>query len=269
MRSRGLVVAIAVVLAVAAAAAVVLYVQGVKEDAERGGDLVPVIVATQEIPANQRLDPLIDQGVFDEVQVPQDTVVSGAVQTVDDLRGQTTVTPILANEQISMSRLSGAEKPLNIVGVSKGHIGVAFELDAPQGGAGNIQPGDNIAIFATYQNVQAIAGNLQQSLLNPSASATATRTVQVPDFTVTLIPTVRVLKIENPSVDSETGETSENDRIRVTLDLTPEDAQRMVFAQENGLVWLGLLNSDEPDGHGQPPADTVPLELLLRGRRAA
>ena len=36
MRSRGLVVAIAVVLAVAAAAAVVLYTQGVKEDAAAG-----------------------------------------------------------------------------------------------------------------------------------------------------------------------------------------------------------------------------------------
>ena len=37
MRSRGLVVAIAIVLAVGAAAAVVLYTQGVKEQAEQGG----------------------------------------------------------------------------------------------------------------------------------------------------------------------------------------------------------------------------------------
>ena len=36
MRSRGLVVAIAVVLAVAAAAAVILYTQGVKEDRGTG-----------------------------------------------------------------------------------------------------------------------------------------------------------------------------------------------------------------------------------------
>jgi Flp pilus assembly protein CpaB len=267
MRSRGLVVAIAVVLAVAAAAAVVLYVQGVKRDAETGGQLVPVIVATQEIPANQRLDALVDQGLFDEIAINQDAVVEGAVQNIDDLRGQTTVTPILANEQISLSRLSGSEEPLNLVGVSKGHIGVAFELEAPQGGSGNVQPGDRVAVFATYQNVQAIAGDLRSTLRNPSASATATRTVQVPDFTVTLIPTVRVLKIENPSVDSETGETSVNDRIRVTLDLLPEEAQRMVFAQENGLVWLGLLHPDEESGHGQPRADVVPIELLL-GRRA-
>ena len=70
MRSRGLVVAIAIVLAVGAAAAVVLYTQGVKEEAEQGGQLTTVIVATQEIPANQRLDPLIEQGLFAEIDVP-------------------------------------------------------------------------------------------------------------------------------------------------------------------------------------------------------
>jgi Flp pilus assembly protein CpaB len=264
MRSRGLVVAIAVVLAVAAAAAVILYTQGIKEGADQ--NLQTVIVATQEIPANQRLDALIEQGLFTQVQVPDDALVSGAVTDTTQLQGKTTVTPILANEQISLSRLSGAEKPLNLVGVSKGHIGVAFELEAPQGGAGNVQPGDHVAVFATYQNVQAIAGDLRAQLTNPAASATAARTVQVPDFTVTLIPTVRVLKIENPTVDAETGETSQNDRIRITLDLLPEEAQRMVFAQENGLVWLGLLHPDEEDGHGQPAADVVPIELLL-GRR--
>ena len=105
MRSRGLVVAIAIVLAVGAAAAVVLYTQGVKEQAEQGGQLTTVIVATQDIPANQRLDPLIEQGLFAEIDVPQDALVDGVVTTLADLEGATTTTPILANEQISTSRL--------------------------------------------------------------------------------------------------------------------------------------------------------------------
>ena len=78
---------------------------------------------------------------------------------------------------------------------------------------------------------------------------------------MTLIPTVRVLRIENPTVDTETGEQSDSDRIRITLDLLPQEAQDLVFAQENGLVWLGLLPPDE-DGT-QPAASTVPLELLI------
>jgi pilus assembly protein CpaB len=258
MRSRGLVVAIAIVLAVGAAAAVVLYTQGVKEEAEQGGQLTTVIVATQEIPANQRLDPLIDQGLFAEIDVPADALVGGAVTTLTELEGATTTTPILANEQISTSRLSTAEQNLNIVGVSEGHVGLSVELDAPRGGVGNINPGDNVQVFATYQGVSLIPGNLRQYLEQTDAQAGAKK--DVPDFTVTLIPTVRVLRIQNPEVDSETGR-SDSSRIQITLDLLPQDAQNLVFAQENARIWLGLLPPNE-DGT-QPPASTVPIELLL------
>jgi pilus assembly protein CpaB len=253
------VVAIAIVLAVAAAAAVVLYTQGVKEDAVRGGDLTPVIVSTQEIPANQQLDPLIDQGIFSEIQVPGDALVGGAVTDVEQLRGVTTTTPILANEQISTQRLSSAETPLNQTGVSEGHIGLAIELDAPQGGVGNIQPGDQVQVFATYQGVEVISGDLRK-LITSAGTSVPKAGVKLPDFTLTLIPTVRVLRIQNPSVDTETGR-SDSSRIQVTLDLLPQDAQNLVFAQENARIWLGLLPPGE-DGT-QPRASLVPIEILL------
>jgi pilus assembly protein CpaB len=259
MRSRGLVVAIAVVLAVAAAAAVILYTQGVKEDVATGGELTRVIVATQQIPANQSLDPLVDQGIFTEIQLPADALVEGAVTDVEQLRGVTTTTPILANEQISTSRLSSAKRPLNLTGVSEGHVGVAVELDAPQGGVGNIQPGDSVQVFATYQGVQVIKGDLRKLINNAAAGATSPK-VDLPDFTLTLIPTVRVLRIQNPSVDTETGR-SDSSRIQVTLDLLPQDAQNLVFAQENARIWLGLLPPGE-DGT-QPRASLVPIEILL------
>jgi pilus assembly protein CpaB len=261
MRSRGLVVAIAVVLAVAAAAAVILYTQGVKEDVATGGELTRVIVATQQIPANQSLDPLVDQGIFTEIQLPKDALVEGAVTDVEQLRGVTTTTPILANEQISTSRLSSAKRPLNLTGVSEGHLGVAIELDAPQGGIGNIQPGDSVQVFATYQGVQVIKGDIRK-LINATPGATSPK-VDLPDFTLTLIPTVRVLRIQNPSVDTETGR-SDSSRIQVTLDLLPQDAQNLVFAQENARIWLGLLPPGE-DGT-QPRASLVPIEILLRAK---
>jgi Flp pilus assembly protein CpaB len=262
MRSRGLVVAIAVVLAVAAAAAVILYTQGVKETAERGGALQTVIVSSVEIRANEALNPLVAQDVFKQIRVPQEALVAGAVTDIRQLEDATTTSTILANEQIPISRLSSGPRP-NELGISEGHIAVAVELDAPQGGTGNVQPGDNISVFATYQNVQATGGNLRQAVNNPAA-VNASRKVDLPDFTVTLIPTVKVLRIQNPAVDSETGEQNDSDRIRITLDLLPQDAQNLVFAQENGLVWLGLLPPDEEGT--QPDASVVPLELLIGAR---
>lgn len=265
MRSRGLVVAIAVVLAVAAAAAVILYTQGVKDEALGDSSQATVIVSSVEIRANEPLNPLVAQDIFKQIRVPQDALVAGAVTDIRQLANATTTSTILANEQIPATRLSTADERPNLIGVSPKHIAVTVELEAPQGGAGNVQPGDNVSVFATYQSVSLIAGDIRQLINNPGSAPTgAGGKTDLPDFTATLIPTVKVLRIQNPEVDTETGQQNDSDRIRVTLDLLPEDAQNLVFAQENGLVWLGLLPPDEEGT--QPPAATVPVELLLGAR---
>src|SRR5438093_585506 len=106
MRSRGLVVAIAVVLAVLAAVGVVVYTNSVKNGGGQGQ--VDVIVSNQDIEANTPLDPLLAQGAFETVSIPQDSVVDGAVTQESELSGQTTSAQIFANEQIPTSRLSSS-----------------------------------------------------------------------------------------------------------------------------------------------------------------
>ena len=76
MRSRGLVVAIAVVLAVLAAVGVIVYTSSVRETAV-DENTTTVLASTQDIQANTPLDPLIAQGVFQTIQVPNDGVVPG------------------------------------------------------------------------------------------------------------------------------------------------------------------------------------------------
>ena len=96
MRIRSLALGITVVAVVAAATIVVLNVQEAT---------VTVISSKTNIPANQLLDPLIERGNFKEIEVPIDLLVWGVVADVDDLRGMTTLTPILANEQVSIGRI--------------------------------------------------------------------------------------------------------------------------------------------------------------------
>ena len=59
MRSRGLVVMLALVLATLATAGVFLYSRGVKEDARQGGDLATIVVSKVDIAANTDLNDLI------------------------------------------------------------------------------------------------------------------------------------------------------------------------------------------------------------------
>lgn len=263
MRSRGLVVALAVLLAALAAAAVVLYTNGVKKAAETGGDLRTVIVATQDIPANTSLDTLIEQGAFKQLNVPADAVVQGAVTSLSQLQGLTTTAPIVANEQLATSSLSGGQQVEGgVLGISKDHVAVTIKLNGPQGGNGNIQRGDNVSVYATFTGVSMIKGTPAQ-LTNPTAAGTTDRQ-DLPDFTATLIPTVRVLDILNPGVDANGDSTG--DTVTITLDLTKKDAQNLVFAQLNGQIWLGLL---PPGEQGKPlPAAQVPVKLIF-GRQAA
>lgn len=263
MRSRGLVVALAVLLAVAAAAAVVLYTNGVKKAAETGGNLTTVIVATQDIPANTSLDALIESGGFKELNVPADAVVDGAVKSLSELRGQTTTAPIVANEQLAASNLSSGEQVQGgMLGISKGHVAVTIKVNGPQGVNGAVQRGDNITVFATFTGASILKGGTLADIVHGTASSTDRQ--ELPDFTATLIPTVRVLQVVNPGLDANGNSTG--DAVTLTLDLLPKDAQNLTLAGQTGTLYIGLLPPGEQGE--QIPASTMPVQLLL-GKRAA
>jgi Flp pilus assembly protein CpaB len=112
VRKRNLVIAIGLVVAVAAAAVGILSVQDQKMlEADSRGPSVTVIVSKEDIPADQLLDPLIEEGVFRRFEIPTVALVEGAVTDVEELRGTRAHVLILANEQISSSRLTSADPP--------------------------------------------------------------------------------------------------------------------------------------------------------------
>jgi hypothetical protein len=98
VRTRNVIIG-AIVLVVAAAATTFVILD--RRQPERVPfELVTVIVSQENLPANQLLDPLIEDGYFVAFLVPREWLLDGAVTDVRELYGMTTVTPILANEQI-------------------------------------------------------------------------------------------------------------------------------------------------------------------------
>jgi len=136
-------------------------------------------------------------------------------------------------------------------------VAATIKLTAPQGVNGNIQRGDNITIFATYTGASIVTGVTLPQLLNGTAPTTDTQ--DLPDFTVSLIPTVRVLQVVNPAID-EAGNPV-GDAVTLTLDLLPSDAQALTLANQTATLYIGLLPPGE-DGHAIP-ASTLPVNLLL------
>lgn len=111
MRTWNLVIgAIVLVVATAATSSFVLD-RRQSEEVPFDGELVTVVVSTEDIPANQPLDPLVEEGVFQELQIPADLLVAGAVTDLLQVEGSSTTTVILANEQISTARLTSNFAP--------------------------------------------------------------------------------------------------------------------------------------------------------------
>jgi Flp pilus assembly protein CpaB len=257
MRSRGLVVVLALILATLAVVGLFLYTRSVKEDATKGGALTEVVVSKVDIPANSDLNQLINEGQFELKNVPTDDLVQGAIQQVSELRNRRNSVPILAGEQIPLSRVEGGKIAGGVLGIPDGLEAIVVALDAPRAVAGAMAGGDFVTIYATFTDVP-LKQKSQTTTSTAAQTAAQQQAQQGQDVTVVLVPQVQVLRVAVPqqasgvsgSVSSDTTGT-----ITVALGLKPEDAQKFVFALERGSVWLSLL---PPDSKG---VDLPPLTV--------
>ena len=234
VKGRALVVVLALILATVATAGVFLYAQGLEKDAEAGGAMVQVVVSEVDIPPRTDLNVLIKDDLFRTIQVNEPAYVDGAITSVDQLADKNNAVAILAGEQIPAARITGNVQG-GALSIPEGMEALTVSLDAPRGVAGLINTGDSVTIYSTFKGVVRKDGS--------------TETV-----TVVLVPTVELLAVHRPISSTAFGgdEASSSEQLPgslfATLALTPEDAQRFVFAMENGSTWFGLL---PPDAEGE------------------
>jgi Flp pilus assembly protein CpaB len=267
MKSRGLVVVIALVLAVAAATFMFLFANGVKHNAVGAGAAADVVVSSKDIPVNTNLNTLVDAGAFKTIRVPTDAVVEGAVVDVNQLRNQTTTEVIFKNEQIPASRLSsGTAAKGGSLGIPDGDVAVAFKVDAPEGVNGAVTRGSYITVYASFGNLRYVPGATPPAQIKSLLKATTTgNPTTLPPMTITLIPAVKVLDVVNPPPDA-TGKTT-GGTVTLTLDLKPQDAENLVYAQQAASMWIGLLPPGDTTGHAMA-GSVFPLNRIL-GKSAA
>jgi Flp pilus assembly protein CpaB len=272
MRSRGLVVALALLLAIGATAAVFLYVNGVKENAVSSGDLETVVVSTQNISANADLSALRAQGIFELKQIPADTKLESAITDPGQLEGKTATSPILAGEQIPAERLSGGPQVAGgRLSICDTCVAITVRVDGPPGVGGEIQRGDNVTLYATFSGLATFRSakdlvNAVQSGASASGGGQGNQVSGLPPFTMTLMPTVKVLKVENPSTATTSTESTQTDttsegNVTLTLDVPREEAEFVIFGNEQASLYFGLL---PPDEEGlQLPAQAVSIDRII------
>jgi pilus assembly protein CpaB len=199
---------------------------------------VAVVVARQAIPVGTK----ITEDMVELKQIPQAAAISDPVSSVKDIVGQVSRFPVNANEQFSQSRLIQAAqaKSLSFV-IPPGLRGVAVPVDKTSSPSELISPGDFVDVVVTAK-VANIVTTTQSAPAIPSSGNN--------DFkaAVTLIQNVQVLSIQTNFVNNGVPYDStvrgapdaKTDGSYVTLALTPDQAQLLALASQDGKVTLTL-----------------------------
>lgn len=262
---------LALVLATLATAGVFLYSRGVKEDARQGGDLATVVVSKVDISANTDLNDLIRDEMFTTTDVPRDALIDDPITQVSQLRNLRNSVYIFAGEQIPLARVQGGEVPGGLLSIPEGHQAMTVALEAPRAISGALAGGDNVAIYATFNDVEitliegagtgagtSFLKSVQAAIRAAQAAQASNGSLDIPKFdtTTVLSPQVEVLRVTRPTTQGIDGEQEadqdSNANLMVTLAFEPGEAQQFVFALELGQVYLSLIPPDEEGTDLQP-----------------
>jgi len=248
----GVAFVVALVLATAATLGVFAYVNGVRHENQKSATQnVSVIVSKIDIQPNTPLDPLISADDFTTLSVPTDAVVTGAVTDVSQLRGQTAQLFIVAGEQVTTQRLQNSTaRNGGPLGIARGYEALSLSLDAANAGGGFVHQNDNVTIYASWDDLQVIPGTFTQILQGKKGGQKR----DLGNLTFTVVPQARVLRV--PGDATSTGATAS--AIQVTLEVSPQDAQAILEAQQTGNVWLALLPPGQK-GVNAPPAQIAQI----------
>ncbi|MEX0427437.1 Flp pilus assembly protein CpaB [Nocardioides sp. DS6] len=236
-RRRILVVAAALVAALGAVL-VLLYVHGADSRAQAQFATRQVLTATQAIAQGESFDDAVKAGKIDTRSVVTADVVPGALgqEGVSSLTGTSALAPIYPGQQILAAEFgdkAGAATTTSLPIPAK-HVAISVTLTDPARVAGYVEPGSRVAVF----------------LNGSDAGGAAFTRLLLPDVTVLGVgstPAAGTTTSTGSSTDSATGgsaaptETLPNTLI--TLAVTQKQAQKVLFAQQNGALSFALLGS--------------------------
>jgi pilus assembly protein CpaB len=223
VKSRIIAGLVAVVLAVVGTVLLVSYVAGADQRALAGTKTVEVLIVNKAVPAGTAANALAD--FVGRQSVPAKVRVKDAVTSLEELGDQVTTVELVAGEQLIGARFidPASIKDTRAIAVPEGMQEISLQLEPQRIVGGQLQPGDTVGIFMS---------------LKPEVSSEPVTHLALQKVLVTEI---QGLSPAPPAADSGSSPTAAPvppDSVIVTLARTGPDAEKIVFAQEFGTIWL-------------------------------
>jgi pilus assembly protein CpaB len=174
---------------------------------------VPIVVATQDIPARTKLT----SDMVTLMPFPQDLLTPGAMHATKEVEGRVSLVRLKAKEQIrSSDLLAPGQTPSLSYDIPEGMRAIAIAASEISAVGNQVKPGDHVDVLATYSE--------------PNTHQETTRTV---------LQNVLVLAV-NQGETSTQGQTGA--KTSMTLAVDPENAE-LLMAADRASVMRVMLRS--------------------------
>ena len=248
MQSRVLAILVSVVLAMVATAALVVYVNGADRRAISDQSPTLVWVAAKPIPAGTSGLTANNTKMIKQVAVPKSNVIGDAVISLNQIQNRYAAVNLEIGEQLLQKRWVGAEDVAGrrLLQIEPGHQALAIEMDMVRQVAGFVTPGDKVSLVLSMKR-PAPGGDLERSQF-------LLQNVQVLAVGATALAN-SAAQGGGSRVNQGRGEVA-----AVTLSIPDERVEQVVYAAENGSIYMTLLPPDAKDvipSDGGATADNV------------
>lgn len=202
------------------------------------GDEQPVVVAALEIPFGTK----IEDRLVRVVQVPSDAVPDGHFSSVEQVLGQVALQKILVGEMLLEERFSTYGGGSSLAAVIKPNMrAVTVRVNDVIGVAGFLLPGNKVDVVSA-------------------------RMVDRRAVTETILQDINVLAVD------QKAQTDQDEPVvvrAVTLEVTPQQAELLVRAREEGEIQLTLRNPLEADTVVAETAPAAPAPARSASRASS
>jgi pilus assembly protein CpaB len=225
----------AIVVALAATYWVYRFLERTKENAQIA--MQPVVVVTEDLPEGARLE----RGALAVNPWPVSTVPPGAFSVADSVVGRVTRVPVFRGEPIVPGRLAppGTGSGLEVK-ITPGKRAMSVKINEVVGLAGLIQPNSRVDVLVT----------LREEGENSRARAKL------------FMNNMRVLSVGTQVERGEDGKPIS--ATTATLEVTPDEAERLAVAANQGSIQLVLRGYGDPDSVRTPGATSADVLAQLR-----
>ncbi len=193
--------------------------------------------------------------MLSEIPWAEEALPAGASPTIEGLlsKGSRIVlSPIAANEPVLFAKLSGPDGRATLSNLlAPGMRAVTIRVDEIAGVGGFVTPGDRVDVVLTRD-----AGSIQEVKGNAEGASGSTIATEI------VVQSVKVLSV-GQAVDER--QTQPQVVSSVTLEVTPEDANKITLARNIGTLSLSLISA----GEGGSAADGVTTISSFGGSIAA